>query len=115
MGQHDQRSAAFREALWVSRCVGRAETTPLRPEDVEELASFIRVRTLAAGEPLGRVGDQPEAVHIVRDGCLELAVTERRADSSSRPCGRATSTATSSCCWVSRCRTRPERTPAPPA
>lgn len=74
MGQHDQRSAAFREALWVSRCVGRAETTPLRPEDVEELASFIRVRTLAAGEPLGRVGDQPEAVHIVRDGCLELAV-----------------------------------------
>ena len=74
MSQEDRQSAEFREALWVSRCVGRAETTPLRLEDVEELASFIRVRTLAAGEPLGRAGHEPEAVYIVRDGCLELAV-----------------------------------------
>lgn len=74
MREREQQSAEFREALWVSRCVGHAETTPLRPEDVEDLASFIQVRTLAAGEPLVRAGDEPTAVYIVRDGCLELAV-----------------------------------------
>lgn len=74
MRRREQQSAEFREALWVSRCVGHAETTPLRPQDVEDLASFIQVRTLAAGEPLVRAGDEPTAVYIVRDGCLELAV-----------------------------------------
>lgn len=74
MRRREQQSAEFREALWVSRCVGHAETTPLRPEDVEDLASFIQVRTLVAGEPLVRAGDEPVAVYIVRDGCLELAV-----------------------------------------
>ena len=74
MRKRDEQSAAFRDALWVARCVGHAETTPLRLEDVEGLARFIQVRTLAAGEPLLRVGDEPTAVCIVREGCLELAV-----------------------------------------
>ena len=74
MRKREEQSAAFREALWVSRCVGHAETTPLRVEDVEGLARFIQVRTLAAGEPLLRVGDEPTAVCIVREGCLELAI-----------------------------------------
>lgn len=74
MRRREEQSAAFRDALWVSRCVGAAGTTPLRLEDVEDLARFIRVRTLAAGEPLARVGDEPKAVCIVREGCLELAV-----------------------------------------
>jgi len=74
MREREQQSAEFREALWVSRCVGHAETTPLRPEDVEGLANLIRVRTLAAGEPLGRAGDEPTAVCIVRQGRLELVV-----------------------------------------
>lgn len=74
MRKREEQSAAFREALWVARCVGHAETTPLRLEDVEGLARFIQVRTLAAGEPLLRVGDEPTAVCIVREGCLELAV-----------------------------------------
>ncbi len=74
MRGREQKSAELREALWVSRCVGHAETTPLRPEDVKGLANFIQVRTLAAGEPLGRAGEEPTAVCIVRDGCLELAV-----------------------------------------
>ena len=74
MRRREEQSAAFRDALWVSRCVGHAGTTPLRLEDVEDLARFIRVRTLAAGEPLARVGDEPTAVCIVREGCLELAV-----------------------------------------
>lgn len=74
MRRREEQSAAFREALWVSRCVGRAENVPLRLEDVDGLARFLRVRTLAAGEPLLRVGDEPTAVCIVREGCLELAV-----------------------------------------
>ena len=74
MRRREQQSAELREALWVSRCVGHAETAPLRPADVEGLASLIRVRTLVAGEPLVRAGDEPTAVCIVRDGCLELAV-----------------------------------------
>ncbi len=74
MRRREHQSAELREALWVSRCVGHAETTPLRPADVEGLASLIQVRTLVAGEPLVRAGDEPKAVCIVRDGCLELAV-----------------------------------------
>ena len=74
MRRREQQSAELREALWVSRCVGHAETTPLRPADVEGLASLIQVRTLVAGEPLVRAGEEPTAVCIVRDGCLELVV-----------------------------------------
>ena len=74
MRRREKQSAAFRDALRVSRCVGHAQTTPLRPEDVEGLARFIDVRTLAAGEPVQRAGEVPDAVCIVREGCLELAV-----------------------------------------
>lgn len=74
MRGREEQSPAFREALWVSRCVGHAETTPLRPEDVDGLARFIQVRTLVAGQPLVRLGDEPRAVCIVREGRLELAV-----------------------------------------
>ncbi len=74
MRTREVQSAAFRDALWVSRCVGHAETTPLRPEDVEGLASFIEVRRLIAGERLQRLGEVPTAVCIVREGCLEIAV-----------------------------------------
>jgi len=74
MRKREDQSTAFRDALWVSRCVGHAETTPLRLEDVEGLARYIDVRTLATGEPLQRAGEVPAAVWIVREGCLELAV-----------------------------------------
>lgn len=74
MRRREQQSSELREALWVSRCVGHAETTPLGPADVEGLANLIQVRTLVAGEPLVRAGEEPAAVYIVRDGCLELAV-----------------------------------------
>lgn len=69
-----QASPGFRDAVWVSRCVGRAAASPLRPEDVEELAQYLTFRTLAAGEPLHHVGAQPAGAYIVREGCLELAV-----------------------------------------
>jgi CRP-like cAMP-binding protein len=71
----EEQSAAFRDALWVSRCVGRPESAPLRPDDIHELARFLQVRTLEPGEPLNHVGDRPSAVCIVREGCLELAVS----------------------------------------
>jgi CRP-like cAMP-binding protein len=73
--RREEQSPALREALWVSRCVGQAETAPLQPADVEDLARYLQVRTLVAGEPLQHAGEPPEAVCIVRDGCLELAVT----------------------------------------
>ncbi len=50
--QGSDESAAFRNALWVSRCVGRADSTPLRPTDIDGLAQYLSVRTLEAGEPL---------------------------------------------------------------
>lgn len=74
MRRRDEQTAAFREALWVSRCVGQPETTPLHPDDVTDLARYLQVRTLAAGEPLHRLGVAPPAVCIVREGCLELVV-----------------------------------------
>lgn len=67
-------SAGVRDAMWVSRCVGRAESAPLRPGDVEELAHYLSPRALEAGEPLHRVGGEPAGVYIVKEGCLELAV-----------------------------------------
>ncbi len=74
MRKRQEQSPSFRDALWVPRCVGHAETTPLRLEDVEGLARFLEVRSLVAGEPLRRLGEVPTAVCIVREGCLELAV-----------------------------------------
>jgi CRP-like cAMP-binding protein len=75
MRRREEQSVAFREALWVSRCVGRPETAPLLADDVKDLARYLQVRTLAAGEPLHHAGAEPAAVCIVRDGCLELAVS----------------------------------------
>jgi CRP-like cAMP-binding protein len=71
----EDESTGLREALWVSRCVGHAEMTPLHPDDVNDLARYLQTRTLAAGEPLHRGGSEPSAVCIVREGCLELAVS----------------------------------------
>lgn len=73
--REEQSGAALREALWVSRCIGRPETAPLAPEQVEDLARHLGVRTLRAGEPVNHVGDQPPGVCIVREGCLELALS----------------------------------------
>lgn len=74
MRKREEQSAAFRDALWVSRCVGDPGTTPLRPADIDGLARYLHVRKLEAGEPLHHVGAVPAAVCIVREGCLELAV-----------------------------------------
>lgn len=69
-----EETTALRDALWVSRCVGRAESAPLNKEDVGALARCLETRDLEPGEPLYRIGAQPSAVTIVRSGTLELAV-----------------------------------------
>lgn len=70
-------SSEFRDAVWVSRCVGRAESAPLRPGDLEGLAQFLSLRRLDAGEPLHHIGGEPAGVYIVKQGCLELAIPSR--------------------------------------
>lgn len=70
-------SPEFRDAVWVSRCVGRAQSAPLRRRDLAGLAQFLSVRTLDAGEPLHHVGGEPAGVYIVKEGCLELAIPAR--------------------------------------
>ncbi len=69
----DTVPSSYRDAVWVSRCVGRAESSPLRPRDVEGLALLLEVRTLAPGDPLHLPGEAPAGVYIVKDGRLELS------------------------------------------
>jgi len=54
--------------------VGRAESAPLRPGDIDGLAQYLSPRNLEAGEPLHHVGGDPAGVYIVKEGCLELAI-----------------------------------------
>lgn len=78
MAEHPvELSSGFRDAVWVSRCVGRAASAPLRPRDLDGLAQYLSERSLDAGEPLHHVGDEPAGVHIVKEGRLELAVPGR--------------------------------------
>lgn len=75
MGSREEQSAALREALWVSRCVGEPDTAPLQPGDIEDLARYLQVHQLQQGQLVSRAGEDPTAVCIVRDGRLELSVS----------------------------------------
>jgi len=70
--------AQIRQAAWVARCVGRGQSTPLRPDDVAALASLLAVRTFPPGSALFREGEQTRGVWIVRDGRIELSVGSGR-------------------------------------
>ncbi|MGH3157856.1 MAG: Crp/Fnr family transcriptional regulator [Streptosporangiaceae bacterium] len=70
--------AQIRHAAWVARCVGRGESTPLRPDDVTALAATIGVRRLAPGAVLFRAGEQASGVWITREGRIELSVGSGR-------------------------------------
>lgn len=68
-----------REAAWVARSVGRAELSPLTPDEVHRLAEHLEPRYLQPGERLFAAGEPPTTVWILRSGELELAVrTETR-------------------------------------
>jgi CRP-like cAMP-binding protein len=64
----------LRQAAWVARCVGRAQDSPLRQRDIEDLSRYLDERALQRGQPLYHVGTFPGSVCIVRHGCIELVV-----------------------------------------
>lgn len=70
--------AAVRGAAWVARCVGRGETVPLGPEDVEALASSLQPRNLAPGAVLFSAGTGPAGVWMIQSGSVELSVGSGR-------------------------------------
>ncbi|MGH2946262.1 MAG: Crp/Fnr family transcriptional regulator [Solirubrobacteraceae bacterium] len=68
----------IREAAWVARCVGRAETAPLAAADLAVLAAYMTPRQVGPGTILFSEGDAPAGVWIVRSGRIELAVGPAR-------------------------------------
>lgn len=67
-----------REAAWVARCVGRADTAPLAAADLAVLAAYMTPLQLGPGTVLFSDGDDPAGVWIVRSGRIELTVGARR-------------------------------------
>lgn len=65
---------ALREAAWVARCVGRADSAPLREEDVVSLAEYLEHRESARGSVLFKQGEPQEGVWVLRSGTIELSV-----------------------------------------
>lgn len=70
--------AMVRAAAWVARCVGRGETAPLGPEDVDALASSLQPRSLEPGAALFTAGKGPAGVWLIRSGLVELSVGSGR-------------------------------------
>lgn len=78
LGPGDAAEMAIRQAAWVARCVGRGDSSPLGPDDLTALATFLRTRHVARGELLFRSGAVPEGIWIVRQGRVELSVGSGR-------------------------------------
>lgn len=72
----DGNEAALRRAAWVARCVGRGEVSPLGPQEISALASLLRTRRFAPGEPMFGTGGEGErsGIWIIQTGRVELAV-----------------------------------------
>ncbi|MFN2505764.1 MAG: cyclic nucleotide-binding domain-containing protein, partial [Acidimicrobiales bacterium] len=69
---------AVRQAAWVARCVGRADTAPLREEDVLALAGYLEQRESPRGSVLFRQGQPQDGVWVLRSGTVELTVGDGR-------------------------------------
>ncbi|MGH3648087.1 MAG: Crp/Fnr family transcriptional regulator [Micromonosporaceae bacterium] len=69
---------AVRGAAWVARCIGRGETVPLGPRDLDALAASLRSRRLASGAVLFAAGTGPAGVWIIQSGHVELVVGSGR-------------------------------------
>ncbi len=76
LGTGEASEMALRQAAWVARCVGRGEASPLDAQDMTALASFLRTREFAQGQPLfgADTNDTRPGVWIVQRGRVELAV-----------------------------------------
>lgn len=68
-----------REAAWIARCVGTAETAPLGEADIAALASYLQRRELKKREALFLAGGEATGVWVVRTGSVELSVGVGRA------------------------------------
>jgi CRP-like cAMP-binding protein len=68
----------LREAAWIARCIGRADTVPLTESDLGALASFMDTQDIQIGEPLFRAGEASSGVWIIRRGLVELSVGSGR-------------------------------------
>lgn len=67
-----------REAAWVARCVGRAETVPLDEDDLTALAAYLERIEYARDQLLFRSGEAPRGVWMVRSGSVELSLGSGR-------------------------------------
>jgi hypothetical protein len=65
------REDAVREAAWVARCVGQAETSPLSESDLSALAAYLSGRQFDRGAVLYAAGKVPDGVWIIREGVAE--------------------------------------------
>ncbi len=70
--------AAVRSAAWVARCVGRGETVPLGPEDLQALATTLQSRAIAPGAVLFGAGIGPAGVWLIQAGHVELSLGSGR-------------------------------------
>ncbi len=73
-----REDSPIREAAWIARCVGYAETAPLSERDLTALASYLERRDFEAGRPVFHAGERPAGAWIVRSGMLELATGSGR-------------------------------------
>ena len=74
LGTGPAADMAIRQAAWVARCVGRGESAPLGPADVDALAATLRTRTYERGGVLFHSGSAADGVWIVQRGRVELSV-----------------------------------------
>lgn len=67
-----------REAAWVARCVGRADTVPLSNSDLQALASYMARREIERGAVMFAQKKPQTGIWIVRSGRVELAIGSGR-------------------------------------
>ncbi len=67
-----------REAAWIARCIGRADTAPLTESDLSALAEFMDPQDFPLGGLLFRAGEPSTGVWIIRKGLVELIVGSGR-------------------------------------
>jgi CRP-like cAMP-binding protein len=67
-----------REAAWVARCVGRADTVPFTDADLHALASSLVRREVQQASVLFAQAAPPTGVWIIQHGSVELAVRSGR-------------------------------------
>jgi CRP/FNR family transcriptional regulator, cAMP and macrophage regulator len=74
----DPSDRLVREAAWVARCVGRADTVPFTDADLHALASSLARREFQQASVLFAQAAPPTGVWIIQHGSVELAVRSGR-------------------------------------